>query len=104
MGESQVRANWPKFVVRSAKHHHDASGAPIANVLSDDLRRRIREAGRLSWEDAQLLTGLAEEICLGCGPVAARAFWRASFLQSITQPMMAPLARGALMLWGKSPA
>jgi hypothetical protein len=33
----------------------------------------------------------------------ARGFWRASLLEAISQPIMAPLARGALMLWGNRP-
>ena len=103
MGEAQVRGNWPKFIVRCTKRHKGADGTAIADVLSADLRREIREAGRLTWQGAHLLVGLAEEIRQACGATEARAFWRACFLESISQPMMAPLARGALLLWGNSP-
>jgi hypothetical protein len=103
MGDSQVRANWPKFVVSCTKRLKTAEGAPIVDALSAELRREIREAGRLTWQDAHLLTGLAEQIHRRFGVDEARAFWRGSFLEAISLPMMAPLARGALMLWGNRP-
>jgi hypothetical protein len=103
MADAQVRANWPKFIIRCAKRLVDPNGVPVVDAVPAELRREIREAGRLAWEDARLLMDLAEQIREKCGAPAARAFWRASFLEAITQPMMAPLARGALMLWGSSP-
>ena len=53
MGDPQVRANWPKFIVSCAKRLKNADGAPFADALSPELRREIREAGRLTWQDAQ---------------------------------------------------
>jgi hypothetical protein len=103
MAEAQVRANWPKFVVHCAKRLKDANGVPLVDVVPEDIRREIREAGRLSWIDARYLMDLAELLLQACGQGGARAFWRASFLEAITQPMMAPLARGALVLWGSRP-
>jgi hypothetical protein len=103
MGEAQVRGNWPKFVVYCAKRFKDAKGAPLIDVVPSELRREIREAGRLGWHDARLLMDLADLICDACGADGTRAFWRGSFLDAISQPIMAPLARGALMLWGNSP-
>jgi hypothetical protein len=46
---------------------------------------------------------LAEVIRQVCGSTEARAFWRMSFRESINQPMLAPLARGALILFGNVP-
>jgi hypothetical protein len=103
MAESQVRANWPKFVVHCAKRLKDAKGAPLVDVIRADMRKAIREVGRLSWQDARLFTDLTELIREACGGDGARAFWRSSFLEAISQPIMAPLARGALMLWGNTP-
>jgi hypothetical protein len=103
MAEAQIRANWPKFVVHCAKRHPDAKGALLVDVVPKDMRREIREAGRLSWVDARFLMDLAELILQACGADGARAFWRSLFLEAISQPIMAPLARGALMLWGNRP-
>jgi hypothetical protein len=103
MGDPQVRANWPKFIVRCAKRLKDAKEIPIVDALSSELRSEIREAGRLTWQDAHLLMDLAEQIRERFGAAGARTFWRASFLEAIGLPMMAPLARGALMLWGNRP-
>jgi hypothetical protein len=103
MAEAQVRANWPKFVVYCSKRFKDAKGAPLVDVIPGDMRRQIREVGRLSWQDARWLMDLAELICQACGAEGARAFWRSSFQEAISQPIMAPLARGALMLWGNTP-
>jgi hypothetical protein len=103
MGDPQIRANWPKFVVSCAKRLKSVEGTAIVDALSAELRREIREAGRLTWQDARLLMGLAEQIHRRFGAAGARAFWRGSFLDAISLPMMAPLARGALMLWGNRP-
>src|SRR5258705_11485217 len=67
MAEAEVRAHWPKFIVRTAKHIRDPKGAAVVDAISPDLRREIREAGRLSWQDASMLTNLAEQIRQGCG-------------------------------------
>jgi hypothetical protein len=99
----QIRANWPKFVVRCTKHFRDPSGLPVADSIPTELRREIREAGRLTWQDARVLMDLAEVIRQVCGSTEARAFWRMSFRESINQPMLAPLARGALILFGNVP-
>src|SRR5260221_3205829 len=103
MAEAEVRAHWPKFIVRTAKHIRDPKGGPVVDVTAPELRSGIREAGRLSWQDARMLTELAEQIRQGCGADGAVGFWRESFLECITQPMIAPLARGALTIFGNRP-
>ena|SRR5579859_4285462 len=103
MEDAEVRAHWPKFIVRTAKEIRDPKGAPVIDSISPDLRREIREAGRLTWQDARMLTDLAEQIREGCGADGAVGFWRESFLECITQPMIAPLARGALTIFGNHP-
>ena len=103
MDEAGVRAHWPKFIVRTAKQIRDPRGAPVIDAISPDLRRAIREAGRLTWQNARMLTDLAEQIRQGCGADGAVGFWRESFLECITQPMIAPLARGALTIFGNRP-
>ncbi len=103
MAEAEVRAHWPKFIVRTAKNIRDPKGGPVVDAISPELRRAIREAGRLSWQDARMLTELTEQIRQECGTDGAIGFWRASFLECITQPMIAPLARGALTIFGHRP-
>jgi hypothetical protein len=103
MSVPQIRASWPKFVLRCAKQFKDASGQAIALGVSEDLRRQIREVGHLGWHDARTLMELLDIIDEKTGEIGSRSFWRASFNEAITQPLIAPLARGALAMWGDSP-
>jgi len=103
MTEPQVRASWTKFVLHCAKRS-DKNGVRIADAIPSGLQHEIRESGRLAWQDIRVLTELFEVLGRTCGSAGSRRFWRASFKDSISQPMIAPLARGALMLWGHSPA
>jgi hypothetical protein len=103
MGDPQFRASWAKFVLRSAKHVTDANGAPIVDAVPAELRREIREIGHLGWLDARVFMDLLGVIHRVTGDEGNRAFWRATFMDIIAQPLIAPLARGALTLWGNSP-
>src|SRR5262245_16944406 len=99
MVDAEVRANWPKFVLRWMKRIFDPKGVPIVESVPGELRRAIRESPRLTWQSAAQLMDLAELLVTVCGAAGARDFWRKSFLDSISQPMLAPLARGALLIW-----
>src|SRR5258707_13459220 len=103
MGDPQFRASWAKFVLRSAKRAPDANGAPIADSVSVELRREIREVGHLGWHDARVFMDLLNVIHRVTGDAGSRAFWRTTFTDIIAQPLIAPLARGALTLSGDSP-
>jgi hypothetical protein len=103
MAEPQIRASWPKFVLRCAKQVTDVTGSSIVAGVSEELRRAIREIGHLGWHDARIFMDLLGIIDRATGEVGSRAFWRASFKEAITQPLIAPLARGALAMWGSSP-
>jgi hypothetical protein len=104
MADPQIRASWPKLVLRSAKQYKDARGAAIAASVPDDLRREIREIGHLGWLDARPFMKLLDIIDGALGEAASRDFWHASFQEAIHQPLIAPLARGALAMWGDSPS
>jgi hypothetical protein len=99
-----MRANWAKFTVRCAKRAPEPLRGQILAAIPDALRAEIREAGSLDWVPARIWVELCEAIRTGAGPSGARAFWRQSLRDAIRQPFMAPLARGALFLWGKTPA
>jgi hypothetical protein len=103
MSFPQIRASWPKFVLRCAKRFTDARGGTIVAGVPDDLRRQIREVGHLGWHDARTfmdLLGIIEGLTTDVG---SRVFWRSSYKEALTQPLIAPLARGALAMWGDSP-
>ena len=103
MESPQFRASWSKFVLRCTKRIKDPTGALIAEAVPDDLRREIREVGHLGWHEARVFMDLLAAIHRVTGDAGSRAFWRESFIEAITQPLISPLARGALTLWGSSP-
>ena len=100
----QTRANWAKFTVRCAKRAPEPLRSSLLGAIPAALRSEIREAGSLDWLPARVWVELCEAIRVGAGSAGARAFWRQSLRDAIRQPFMAPLARGALFLWGKTPA
>jgi hypothetical protein len=103
MQDPQIRASWPKFVLRCIKQPSCFDGARILEAIPEELRREIREVGHLGWHDARVFRALLDIIYRVTGDAGSRAFWRASFKEAITQPLIAPLARGAMALWGDSP-
>jgi hypothetical protein len=100
----EMRANWAKFTVRSAKRAAEPLRGALLAAIPERLRAEIREAGALDWLPARVFVELCEAIRLGAGPAGARAFWRQALRDAIRQPFIQPLARGALFLWGKTPA
>lgn len=99
-----MRANWAKFTVRCAKRAPEPQRGSILAAIPSALRAEIREASALDWVPARIWVELCEAIRVGAGVAGARAFWRQSLRDAIRQPFMAPLARGALFLWGKTPS
>ena len=99
-----MRANWAKFTVRCAKRAPEPLRSSILAAIPGALRAEIREASALDWVPARIWVELCEAIRVGAGVPGARAFWRQSLRDAIRQPFMAPLARGALFLWGKTPS
>ena len=104
MQDPQIRASWPKFALRCAKRPSTENGARILESVPDDLRREIREVGHLAWHHARVFRSLIDIIYhVTGGDEGCRAFWRTSFKEALTQPLIAPLARGAMTMWGDSP-
>jgi hypothetical protein len=103
MHDPQIRASWPKFVLRCAKRPSSADGTSIVDAVPEELRREIREVGHLGWSHARVFRALLDIIHRVKGDVGSRVFWRSSFKEAMTQPLIAPLARGALTMWGDSP-
>jgi hypothetical protein len=99
-----MRANWAKFTVRCAKRAPEPLRSSILTAIPNTLRAEIREASALDWVPARVWVELCEAIRIGAGAMGARGFWRQSLRDAIRQPFMAPLARGALFLWGKTPS
>jgi hypothetical protein len=98
-----MRANWAKFTVRCVKRAAEPLRSSLLPAIPDALRAEIREASALEWIPARVFVELCESIRVGAGPVGARSFWRQSLRDAIRQPLIQPLARGALYLWGKTP-
>jgi hypothetical protein len=101
-----MRANWAKFTVRCAKRSSEPLRSSLLAAIPDTLRAEIRAAGPLEWLPARAFVELCEAIRTGGGPgpLGARGFWRQSLRDAMRQPFIQPLARGALFLWGKTPA
>jgi hypothetical protein len=99
-----MRANWAKFTVRCAKRASEPQRGALLAAIPDALRGEIRAAGSLDWLPARVFVELCEALRTGLGGQQARAFWRQSLRDAIRHPFMQPLARGAIFLWGKTPA
>jgi hypothetical protein len=101
----EVRANWLKYTVRSAKNYHPApASARVLRSIGDELRSSIRVAGPLAWQPAEQFIELCTAVRVALGVAGAREFWRWSLNSSINEPFMRPLASGALYLFGRTPA
>jgi hypothetical protein len=100
----QLRANWAKFTVRCVKRAAEPVPGQLLAAIPDALRSEIRAAGPLNWLPARVFVELCEAIRAGAGSAGARAFWRQSLRDAIRQPLIKPLASGALFLWGRTPA
>jgi hypothetical protein len=100
----QVRANWLKYTVRSAKRYPAPAGPRILDSIGDTLRTAIRAAGPLGWQPAEDFIALCRAIREGVGVEGAQAFWRKSLNDSINEPFIRPLALGGLYLFGFTPA
>jgi hypothetical protein len=100
----QVRANWLKYTVRSAKKYPAPAGARVLEFIGDELRSSIRAAGPLAWQPAEHFIALCSAIRAALGIEGAREFWRGSLHSSINEPFMRPLALGAVYLFGRTPA
>ena len=104
MEEPQVRANWLKLVIHSAKRAPEPVGSSILTRVSDDLRREIRVSGRLAWLPATRFVEVTDAIVGALGMEGGRGFWRQMMRLAIDVPFMRPLLNGALFLWGDTPA
>ena len=91
------------MVLRCTKRLKDANGALIADAVPEELRREVREVGHLGWHDARVFMDLLGAIDRVTGEAGSRVFWRESFNETLTQPLILPLVRGALAAWGSSP-
>ena len=76
MEEPQVRANWLKLVIHSAKRAPQSVGGPILALVPDDMRHEIRVAGRLAWLPATRFVQLTNAVVEALGPEEATRFWR----------------------------
>lgn len=99
-----MRANWAKFTVRCAKRTAEPVRSAMLSSIPDALRAEIRAASTLQWLPARVFVELCEAIRTAAGTLGARSFWRQSLRDAIRQPFIQPLARGAMFLWGKTPA
>lgn len=104
MPAPQLRANWAKFTVRCVKRSAEPMRGALISAIPAELRAEIREVGALEWLPARVFVELCEAIRTGVGAAAARAFWRQALRDAIRQPFIQPLARGALFIWGRTPA
>ena len=102
--EPQVRANWLKYTVRSAKRFPGPAGARILALMGEPLRSSIRSAAPLAWQPAEHFVALCRAIREAVGVEGAQTFWRRSLHDSINEPFIRPLALGGLYLFGFTPA
>ncbi len=100
----RVRANQLKMAIGGVKGLPADRRDRFYELLGDDTRREIRDAGLLAWIDASYQTRVARVVHDVLGEEGARLFWRDHLLDAFDRPLMRPLRTGAITLWGATPA
>lgn len=101
---AQVRANWLKLVVGTAKRQSEPVSSLILGALGPDFRAEIRTASSLTWLPATQFARVHEALHGALGAGRAELFWRQMMLDALERPMLAPLRSGALGMFGNTPA
>ena len=95
---AEVRASWLKYIVSCAKRREGS-----LDLVSPELRQRIRDMGMLEWVPFERFMELARAIHAAEGSDSVD-FWRTAMLRAISGPVLSPLMRGGLMMFGNGAA
>jgi hypothetical protein len=68
-----------------------------------DVRSTIRSASMLGWVDAGVFVRLTDATLDVLGLEEGRQFWARRLLDAFESPLMRPLAKGSLRLFGRNP-
>lgn len=67
------------------------------------LRAQVRDLSLLSWAPAKLQVAICDALDAGLGRAQACRFWSDFMLEAFERPLLFPVIRGALALYGKGP-
>lgn len=103
MPRGQVRANWLKLVIGTAKRRPPPERERVLAAFTGEFRREVREASTLGWIDVDRFAQLHHAIREALGDDRARAFWRQVMLDGLQRPLLGPLRSGATGMFGEHP-
>lgn len=95
-----VRASWAQYCVRKLRDHPDRQR--VLDAIGSDVRQILREVGFLGWVPPSVHMTVCDAVLRELGADALE-FWRAYFLETFDMPLLRPLTRGALRLYGEDP-
>jgi len=103
MAEEKIRASWLKFTMRCVRRQPANVPTLVKNAAGPELLTEIYEAAALAWLPGASFIALCESLRGALGATGARDFWASSLRQAIDEPLIRPLAKGGLTLFGRSP-
>ncbi len=99
-----VRATFTQLTMEAAERLEPSIAQKLRDQMPAESLLRIEQTSRLDWlpiEDDLELTRVVVGLL---GPERARVFWRQNLLDALSAPLLGPIAKGAVRLFGPTPA
>lgn len=104
MDQPAVRGTVLKLLVVGLRQGADAPLADTAlSALGDELVGEIDAASSVSWLPLELLQQVTERVARAVSPSAVRAWTRTAVAAGMDGPLLGPIARGSIRMFGPSP-
>ncbi|HCF62264.1 MAG TPA: hypothetical protein DFS52_30270 [Myxococcales bacterium] len=98
-----VRATFTQLTMEAAERLEPSIAQKLRDQMPAESLLRIEQTSRLDWlpiEDDLELTRVVVGLL---GPERARVFWRQNLLDALSAPLLGPIAKGAVRLFGPTP-
>jgi hypothetical protein len=100
---ADIRASYTKIGLRHFKHVHADHWEQLLAIVGEAARDDVRNASALEWLPAELHGTVADAMIEVAGRGPARALWADVMIEAFDNPVLAPIVRGALRIYGKAP-
>jgi hypothetical protein len=101
---SEIRASYGKLALRHLRDGPEEERRAVWEAAGREELSAIRGAGVFTFLPAWFHVRLADATIDALGPTRSRAFWRDVMLSAFDRRLLSPLVRGALRIYGRSPA
>ncbi|MGI5865330.1 MAG: hypothetical protein ACOX6T_25195 [Myxococcales bacterium] len=98
-----VRATFTQRTLEAAERLEPTIAQKLRAQMPAESLRRIEQTSRLDWLPIEDDLELTRVIAGLFGPERARAFWRQNLLDALSAPLLGPIAKGAVQLFGPTP-